>query len=158
MKRSLVFVLVLSLIFLIFCTSCSCGDDGSDSRGCGYVCYRKLAGCFDCAVGDSTNSGQDSLSKHYLAVEGEDYSKPSLTYNAGEQSCVIEFSMRVYEEFDLNMEICVVQNGVLLGSYKYSRTCDSDVQLTKEIYYRNYKADGGEVYCFINRFEASMEE
>lgn len=156
MKRSIVFALVLSIAFLSFCTLCSCGDDGSSSRGCGYVCYRGLAGCFDCAVGSS--SGQDSLTKHNLAVEGEDYSNPSLTYSAGDQSCRINFSMKVYKKFDLYLEICVVQDGVILGTYRYSRTCDSDVQLVQDIFYKNYKPDGGDVYCFINAFEASRSE
>lgn len=150
MKRSLIIVLVFLVLFLFCCTSCTCGE----TRGLGYCFLEGCVLCFDCAVVD--NSGQKSLTKYYLAVEGEDYAKPSLSYSANSSYCEITFSMQVYKEFKLNMEICVVQDGVLLGKVEYSKHCKDYVQLSEKVYYSGeYKADGGEVYCFINKFEAN---
>lgn len=148
MKRSLIIVLIFSVLFLFCCTSCTCGEGCGETRGLGYCLLSGYMRCFGCG----------NVLKYHTVIEGEDYSKPSLSYNATSSYCEITFSMQVYKEFKLNMEICVVQDGVLLGKVEYSRYCKDQVQLNEKVYYTSsYNADGGEVYCFINKFEANRE-
>lgn len=108
-----------------------------------------------------------SLSERKAAVEGVDYSKPEIVGLTGNSFI---FRMDAYSDLQLNMEICIVQDSVLLYScvYEGAVTAENDLRFTVlfdrpgwdveshvMVYHHNrYSDDGGDMYVIINKFEA----
>lgn len=156
MKRNICIVLLFVIITMIMLSSCTfyCGDIAC--RGWGYEYILCNMDCFGCYP-----SGRNA------AVEGVDYSKPEIVGLTGNSFI---FRMDAYSDLQLNMEICIVQDSVLLYScvYEGAVTAENDLRFTVlfdrpgwdhesyvMVYHHNrYSDNGGEIYAIINKFEA----
>lgn len=156
MKRIICILLFFVIISVPILTSCTCYCGEYTCRGWGYeyiLCHMQVCGC--------------SLSERKAAVEGVDYSKPEIVGLTGNSFI---FRMDAYSDLQLNMEICIVQDSVLLYScvYEGAVTAENDLRFTVlfdrpgwdveshvMVYHHNrYSDDGGDMYVIINKFEA----
>ena len=161
MKRTLIIITVFLILAVFVTTGCTCRlDEETSCRGFGHGCIMACVGCFDCAVFD--DSGTQSVSGSYIAVEGVHYSKPNvyLVPSGTEGMVNLVFNMETYKSFRLNMQICIVQDGILVGEYKFDgmrRPGEANGSEQSMSLNQFYDPNGGELYCFINKFEAVVE-
>lgn len=167
MKRFVCIVLFFIILAVPILSSCTfyCGDYAC--RGMGYeflycnldICYIL---CDACAL---TFGGNEAIEKDgYIAIEGVDYSKPEI-YGLTGNSFI--FRMDAYADLHINMEICIMQDSILLYSFVYEGnvTEENDLRLTvlfdnpgydeggTVYHHHKYNENGGDMYCIINRFE-----
>ena len=161
MKRTLIIITVFLILAVFVTTGCTCKlEEETTCRGIGHGCIMACVGCFDCAVID--DSGTQSVSGSDIAVEGKHYSKPSvhLVHSGTENMVNVVFQMETYKSFRLNMQICIVQDGILVAEYKFEgmrRPGEANSSEWGIMLNNYYDPEGGELYCFINKFEARAE-
>lgn len=155
MKRFLIIAGFFLLCFVLMLTGCTCKCMSDETRGFGYEC---IACSIDLCDGFCFSSkGAESMTETYLAIEGTDYGKPSVTFEHNQgKTAEFSFKMEVYSSITLDMEICFVQDGVLLDTVKYEGKLSPGHTLTLQetLYLENYDPEGGDVYYFFNTFEA----
>ena len=158
MKRFLIIAGFFLLCFVLMLTGCTCKCMSDETRGLGYECIACSVDMCDAVL--CTRKGVESMTEAYLAIEGTDYGKPIITFEHN-QGNTAEFSlqMEVYSSFTLNMEICFVQNGVLLETVEHEGELSPGQTFTiqRTLYLEGYDPEGGDVYYFINRFEACIK-
>ena len=162
MKRTLIIIAFFLMLAVFVTTGCTCRlDDETSCRGIGHGCIMSCVGCFDCAVVD--DSGTNSVSGSDIAVEGVHYSRPSVYLEpSGTNNMVnLVFSMETYKTFRLEMDVYIVQDGILVAQYNYNgvrRPGDPSSSTQSFVLNSYYDPEGGELYCFINKFEARAED
>ncbi len=124
---------------------------GACHRGCGYYVLDFGHSCID-----GCSSTERPLQRT-VAIEGEDYSKPEISFDSYGDLGKLELNMEFYDDVTLEFEICFMQDGVNLYTYEYEAYCNEGeaLNIEQDINYSKYNYEGGEVYYVINRFEAT---
>ena len=144
MKRRVIIISFFALLAALCLTGCTCNCDGEECHGCGYECLD----CFD-----------EPVSASELAIEGEHYSKPEIQFTPDKDSAKFSMSMDIYKDLNLNLEICFVQDGIVLDKYTFTHPCTKDqkISVEKEYQFSSYNPEGGQIYYILNKFEASRK-
>ena len=156
MKRIFVLIFVFLTIFVIFNTGCTFYLCGSGIDGCGECACTAYEACasLNCGTNQITK-GWEEMS--FAAKEGVDYSKPILILESDGVNNDFKMDFTAHKSFVLTFEICFMQDGVLLYTINELQTIKpGPFVYSRYLYLDNYKSNGGEVYCFINKFEARL--
>lgn len=163
MKRYFVIgVVFLALFALLLCTGCTCYIGGEPLRGCGYewancMCGRNGASNLDCLC-----SWFDALeaydAEHSLAgVLNADYKMPTVNYPLDGNKRQVELSIEILKLYDrpwnLAAEICVLQDGILVGSASITSEIEQTgvYSKTANIAFNSfYDPEGQELICIVN--------
>lgn len=154
MRRNIVIVSVLICLSIIMSSGCTCVfKDGSTCRGIGY----EFINCFN-SCGEIFGGICSGIEITYMAEEGIDYSKPEVTFARNGNGGRLRVNIEKYatESIYVTIEICVVQDGILLGSYEYRGYLPMMIDESVTFNWSKYNQNGGKVYCFVNSIEALL--
>ena len=158
MKRHISIILSVVLLSLIVLgTGCTLKlDEDTSCRGMGYEAMKACILACDCVNVD--NTGDKLLTEYKVAVEGVDYSTPTINFT--NNNGVIDFSLsfEVYNDIKVKCIVYIVQDGVILGRTGIINILSYDAGETKNIRFQEdcniqqIYDPGKEVYYIIDEF------
>ena len=146
MKRTVIIFIVFALLgALIFSTGCAltCGDQGT-MRGCGYECFSMCA--------------DDNFVGGYAEM-GKDYTRPEIWFEkTGDASGTIFATFEVNRPLEINMELCVMQDGIILTTEIFNcYDCEvGTVNVNRDVQLTSYNPEGGSVYVILNKISGEL--
>ena len=160
MKRGSILLGVFSILSLLIGSGCVCKNSDGGCRGFGYEVHKSCVGCFSCAF--YTDFGTSTMTTFNIAVEGKDYAPPQIEFFFQDGQGTFAFHMDCYESFTLTLDICIVQEGILIGRiFEKEFVCNvykNEVDTESFETSFQYDVSKGNPYYIINNFEANKKE